>query len=318
MKVVLGHDFGADFVDDMRRLHPQIELCPAYTEEECLRHLDNAVVFIGEITPETFRAGRQLKWFHYVGIGFDKFVDDIPGFVESDFIFTNCRQTHVIAMADHVFALILAFAHCVPELLQDQHSHTWNTHRYKGRVRELAGTTMGILALGDIGRAVAQRAQGFEMEVYAIDIAPKDTPAGVRALWPPERLDDMLARTDWLVITAPLTSRTRDMIDQRALEQLKPGAFIAVVSRGGIVNEKALVEGLQSGRIGGAGLDALEREPLPPDHPLWQMPNVIISPHVSADSAQMWQRREQITRENLRRYLAGESLMYLCDKKAGY
>jgi phosphoglycerate dehydrogenase-like enzyme len=318
MKVVLAHDFGPDFVDDMRRAYPQIDLCPAYSEEESVREIGDAEVLIGEITPQIFPAARQLKWFHYVGIGFDKFVHDIPGFVDSDFIFTNCRETHVISMADHVFAMILAFAHRLPELLEDQQNHTWNGPRYRGRVLELAGTTMGILALGDIGRAVAQRARGFDMEVYAIDIHPMDPPPEVRAVWPPERLGDMLALVDWLVVTAPLTSQTQNMIDRQALEHLKPGAFIVVVSRGHIVNEEALIEGLKSGRIAGAGLDALDQEPLPPDHSLWDTPNVIISPHSSADSAQMWQRREQITRQNLHRYLTGEPLMYLCDKKAGY
>ena len=185
-------------------------------------------------------------------------------------------------------------------------------------MQELAGTTLGLLALGDIGRAVARRAQGFDMEVYAVDIRQMTPPPGVREVWGAERLDELMARSDWLVVTAPLTDLTRGLIDRSRLEKLKPGAHIVVVSRGGIVEEEALAEGLRSGRICGAGLDAVAPEPLSSDSPLWDMPNVILSPHVSADSAQMWERRKGIFKENLRRYLEGEELLYVCDKKVGY
>jgi phosphoglycerate dehydrogenase-like enzyme len=242
----------------------------------------------------------------------------MPGFADGDLLMTNSRETHVIPMADHVFACILAFAHCLPDQLRDQQSRTFDSEKYLTSMRELAGSTMGILAMGDIGRAVAKRAQGFDMEVYGVDIAAMDPPPGVRAVWPVSRLDEMLVIADWLVITAPLTNQTRDLIDAERLARLKPGCHVIVVSRGGIVNEEALIEGLRSGQVAGAGVDAFTTEPLLPDSPWWDLPNVIITPHTSANSPALWQRRADIAFDNIGRFLSGRPLRFVCDKQAGY
>ena len=265
-----------------------------------------------------FLAAKELKWFHFVGIGFDPIVREIPEFRTGAVAMTNARETHVVPMADHVFAAILAHAHRIPELLEDQRNHHWNTKRYVRRIIELAGTKMGVLAMGDIGRAVATRAAAFGIEVYAVDILPMEPPPGVCAVWPVERLDEMLEMVDWLVVTAPRTEATTGMFNQRRLALLKEGAFVVVVSRGGIVDEEALAEGLHAGRIGGAALDATEIEPLPPNSPLWDAPNMLISPHTSAESVQLIERRKAIFVENLRRYLAGAALLNVCDLEKGY
>ena len=177
---------------------------------------------------------------------------------------------------------------------------------------------MGILALGGIGRAVARRGYGFGMEVYAVDAHPMPAPPEVKDVWGLDRLDELLQRSDWFVITAPFTPETEELIDRRRLEQIKPGAYVIAISRGGILDEEALIEGLRSGRIAGAGLDVTAVEPLPDDSPLWDMENVIISPHASALTAEMWEGRRQIFKENLRRFLAGEPFLYVCDKQAGF
>ena len=231
---------------------------------------------------------------------------------------TNARETHVIPMADHVFAAILSHAHRIPEMLEDQRAQRWNPPRYLRRIIELARTKMGVMAMGDIGRAVALRAQGFDMEVYAVDILEMEPPPGVREVWPVERLDEMLGMVEWLVVTTPLTKATRGLLDRRRLGLLKQGAHITVVSRGGIVDEEALAEGLHAGRIGGAALDVTAVEPLPAESSLWDAPNVLISPHISAESVQLIERRKAIFKENLRRYLAGEALLNVCDTEKGY
>ena len=177
---------------------------------------------------------------------------------------------------------------------------------------------MGIIALGDIGRVVAKRAAAFGVVVYGVDLVAMDLPEGVQAVWPAERQDEMLTMVDWLVVLAPRTTATEGMINRRRLRLLKEGAHVTVVSRGGIVDEIALAEGLHSGRIGGAALDATDVEPLPQDSPLWDAPNVWLSPHVSAESVQLIERRQAIFKENLRRYLAGEALLNICDVKKGY
>ena len=318
MKVVVAYDLGEEFVKDLQATFPTVEFLPAYTTQEQLRVVADAEVQFGELTREVYLAAKRLRWFHFIGIGFDHIVGNIPELVENEVVITNARGTHVIALADHVFAMILALAHNVPELLEDQRAHRWDKMKYYGRVRELAGTTIGLLAMGDIGRAVAQRAQGFGMDVYGVDILKMDPPPGVKEVWELDRLDDLIALSDWLVVTAPLTPQTRGIINRSRLERIKKGAAVIAVSRGGIVDEDALLDGLRSGHLGGAAFDIFAQEPLPPDNPLWDAPNMLISPHCSPDSLQMWVRRKQIFKENLRRFLAGEPMVNVCNKRAGY
>jgi len=318
VKIVLTYDMGESFVEELRTAFPGLDFCPSYSEAEQVREMPDAEVAFGLMTRPVFLAAKQLKWFHYVGIGFDSVVRHIPEFRTGNVVMTNARQTHVVPMADHVFAAILAHAHRIPELLADQRNRQWNTSRYVQRIIELAGTKMGVLAMGDIGRAVATRAAAFGVEVYAVDILPMAPPPGVCAVWPVARLDEMLGQIDWLVVTAPRTAATTGMLNRQRLARLKQGAFVVVVSRGGIVDEEALAAGLHTGRIGGAALDATAVEPLPPDSPLWDAPNMLISPHTSAESVQLIERRKAIFVENLRRYLAGAALLNVCDLAKGY
>ena len=316
MKAVLAFDLGEEFVADLRASFPEVAFVTAYSEEEQLAQAPDAEIFFGTISREAFLAAARLKWYQYIGIGFDTDLLRVPELRDSPVVMTVNRETHVVPIADHVFAMILSFAHCIPGLIEDQKARRWDPHKWA--VTELAGSTMGVLAMGDIGRAVARRAQGFDMEVYAVDIAPMEPPPGVREVWGPERLDDLLKISDWFVVTAPRTPQTEGLIDARRFGIMKPGAHLIVVSRGGIVDEEALAAALASGEIAGAGCDALWPEPPAPDSPLWDLPNMLISPHSSAHSPQMWERRRQIFKENLGRYLAGEPLRFVCDRKRGY
>ncbi len=318
VKVTLAFDLGHKFVSDLQATFPNVEFRTAYTPEEQLKEAPDTEIQFGLIDRETYLAASNLRWFHFIGIGFDYILREIPEIIDNDTIMTNARGTHVIPISDHVFAMVLAFAHRVPELLDDQHNHRWETYKYQGRIIELANTTMGVVAMGDIGTAVAQRAQGFGMDVYAVDIKEMAPPPGVAEVWDISRLDDLLKISDWLVITAPLTDQTRNMIGLKEINRLKPGAHVIVVSRGSIVDEAALIQGLRSGHISGAALDATATEPLPNNSPLWDEPNVIISPHACGESSQLLERRGQIFKENLRRYLSSDPLINLCDMKAGY
>ena len=177
---------------------------------------------------------------------------------------------------------------------------------------------MGILALGDIGAAVAWRAHGFGMDVYAVDKHPRPAPPVVKEVWGLDRLDELLSISDWFVIAPPLTSETRGLIDPRRVGLLKDGAHVIAISRGGIIDEEALIDGLRSGRIAGAGLDVMAVEPLPDSSPLWDMKNVILSPHASAMTSTLSTERRDIFKENLRRFLANEPFVYTVDKVAGF
>ena len=318
MKVLLSHHLRDNFITELREAFPQIDFVLAMTPEEQAREAKDAEIIWGVVHREGFLAARNLKWFCYIGIGIDTMLKAVPELRDSDVPMTLSRGTHVGAMADHVFATILAFAHRLPDAIEDQKQRVWDTGKYHRTIRELAGSTLGILAFGDIGRAVAQRAVGFDMTIYAVDLFPAEPPEGVCAVWGPDRLDELMRISDWLVVTAPWTPETCGMVGRDQLAQAKEGSHIVVVSRGGVVDETALADALRAGRVHGAALDAMVSEPPSDNDPLWNMPNTIITAHTSAESAENYDRRGEIFKENLRRYLAGEPLMYVVDKKRGF
>jgi len=314
MKVVLNFDLGEAFVNDLKSIFPDVDFRPVYTSEEELREVVDAEVQFGLISQDAFAAAKKLRWFHFIGMGFDGYKINFPKMFDGEFIFTRAPGTHVIPMAEHTFAMILAYAHRIPDFIADQKAHCWNTENYMDKIIELSGTTMGIISMGSIGKGIALRAQGFDMEILAVDSQSMAPPLGVREVWSMDRLDELLARSDWLVVTTPYTKESHHLIDQKRIERMKPGVFITIMSRGGIVDEEALIDALRSGHVAGAGIDAVAQEPMPADSPFWDMPNVIISPHVSAHSPQLWLRRGQIFKDNLKRYLDGEPLLYVCNK----
>ena len=166
--------------------------------------------------------------------------------------------------------------------------------------------------------AVARRATGFGMDVYAVDENPIAPPPGVKDVWGLDRLDDLMKISDWLVITAPYTPDSKGMIGERELALMKSSAHMIIISRGGIVDEDSLFDAIKNKRIAGAGIDAFEIEPLPTDSPRWDLENVIISPHASSDSPRTYEGRREIFKENIRRFLANKPFIYVCDKIAGF
>ena len=318
MKVLNGiFDEDEAYISDLNASFPGVDLVTTTTPEGLSEHIRDAEVFHGFLTEELFNQAKQLRWFQLPGAGIDSTLK-IPGFPESDVILTNTRGPHVPSMANHAMAMILNLAHKWQEFFRDQQERKWDPWNYVWQYEDLHERTMGIVARGDVGTASARRAHGFGMKVYAVDKHPKPDMPEVEATWGLDRLDDMVAMADWLVIAAPLTPQTRGLIDRRRLELLPEGARVVIVSRGGIVDGSALIDGLQSGRIAGAGIDAFETEPLDQDSPLWSMPNVVITPHVSGVSASVVVGIKAIFKENLRRYLAGEDFLYVCDKQEGF
>ena len=317
MKVVMAALLSEEFLEDLRATFPDVTFQAAPSVEEQKLHIKDADVFFGHPSREVFLAADRLRWIQFQSTGIDR-ITSVPEIIDSDVVLTNCRGPHANAMADHVLGMIITFAHRLHELWEDQKARRWDRPKYDERVMELSGQTMGILALGDIGTAVARRAHAFGMEVYSVDTRPVPAPPEVREVWGSERLEDLLKISDWFVVASPLTSETRGLIDRRRIGLLKPGAHVIVISRGGIVDETALAEALRSGRLAGAGLDVTAEEPLPPDNPLWDLENVLLTPHASALTPGLWEARRQIFKENLRRFLANEPFLYVCDKRAGF
>ena len=317
MKVVVASLFGGGFEESLIQEFPELDFVFAASEEDQAAEVKDADVFMGSPSRSVFLASDRLRWLHCPGTGIDK-LTSIPEIVNSDVVLTNARGSHAAPMADHVLSVCLAFAHRTNEMMADQRAHVWDTQKYDSSVIEMEGSSMGIVALGDIGSAVARRAAGFGMRVYAVDKRPFDAPPGVEEVWGLDKLDDLLRMSDWLVVTAPYTEDSKGMIDARGLGLMKPTSHLIVISRGGVVDEDALLDAVTDRRIAGAGIDAFEIEPPPDDSPWWELDNVIISPHASALTVEMWEGRREIFRENLRRFLANEPFIYVCDKTAGF
>ena len=317
MKVLVGTG-GDTLMEALRAEFGDVEFVPAGSPEERVERIRVADAYYGPpLSVEAFGAAKRLRWIQHIGTGVDWLLDLLE-LVDSDVVLTNCRGPHADPMADHVVGMMVSLAHRMWEMRDDQRAHRWMTSKYDGRFVEIARTNMGILGLGDIGMAIARRALGFEMKVYAVDKHPRTAPPGVEEVWGLEMLDELLSISDWFVVAAPFTPDTEGLIDAGRLAALKSGAYVIAISRGGIIDEAALVDALRSGRVSGAGLDVTAVEPLREDSPLWDMENVVISPHASALTPEMWSGRQEIFKENLRRYLSNEPFLYVCDKRAGF
>ena len=320
MKVLMTNaHLGEGFVEQLQSEFPQVEFHTAISLDEQLREVADADVICGwPDSPEVVSAAAKLRWIHCPGTGIDKIMAELPALADSDVVLTNARGPHANPMADHVLWMMLSLSHRGRQMAEDQRLRQWDTDRYSHSFVELSGGTMGILALGDIGSAIARRAYGFDMDVYAVDINPVTPPPQVKEVWGLERLDELMAMCDWFVVTAPLTAESRGLIDARRIGLMKPSSYLIVISRGGIVDEDALADALCEGRLAGAGIDATAIEPLPQESPLWDLDNVVLSPHASALTPQMYEGRRQVFRENMRRFLSNEPFLYVCDKRAGF
>ena len=318
MKVVLATDHSdPEFVDELRTEFENIEFVTSNNREEEKNNIKDADIYCGIPTREVFLSAKKLQWIQCIGTGVDAIMS-IPEVLDSDVVLTNCRGPHAAPMADHTMGMVTTLAHKLNEMWDDQKNRVWDTSKYTDSQINLTGTTMGILALGDIGNAVASRAHGFGMDVYAVDKHPRPAPPAVKEIWGLEKLDQLIEISDWFVITAPLTNETRGLIDRRRVELLKPGAFVIAISRGNIIDVEALIDGLMTGKIAGAGLDVTAIEPLPQSSPLWEMKNVVLSPHASAMTASLIHERRAIFKSNLRHLIANEPFVYTVDKESGF
>jgi phosphoglycerate dehydrogenase-like enzyme len=254
---------------------------------------------------------RHLRWVHSMGAGVENLCRDVAG---TDIIVTN-SHVHGDVIAEHVMALALAHARRLPAALARQAEGRWARDGAVGTV--LRGRTLGVVGLGTIGTEVARRAAAFGMRVWGVRRSGAPV-AGVDRVVAPDRLDEVLRLADYLALTLPLTPETRGLIGARELALLPRGAFVVNVGRGGLVDETALAEAIAAGRLGGAGLDVFEQEPLPASSPLWRLPGVIITPHVGGSSPGFLDRAVPFFCENLKRYLSGEPLLNRVDVTRGY
>jgi len=286
--------------------------------EEPLR--DSEVLFTLSLRPKQFAVCQNLRWIHTPTAAVHQF--QFPQFIDSDVVLTNSTEVHGPVVAEHVIALIFALAKKIPQATRLQQEHVWGQEAMwsqRPHMREIAGATLGLIGVGSIGRRVAQMACALGMHVIAVrEHVAKGSPEGVEKVFPTSQLDDLLHQSDYVVLAAPLIPATEKLINADRLAVMKPEACLINVGRGPQVDEWALLEALRNRRIGGAALDVFDREPLPADSPLWDRENLLITPHTAGLTEKLWHRHYKHFSSNLRRYLAGEPLQYVVDKRKGY
>ncbi|HET7275611.1 MAG TPA: D-2-hydroxyacid dehydrogenase [Longimicrobiaceae bacterium] len=292
--------------------------------EASISAIRGAEIYVGfGISPPLFAAATAppaaLRWVHSAaaGVGSSLF----PAMRDSDIVLTNSAGVHAPPMAEWAIAVILYFARGLDFALRAQARSRWDKAPFEDEstpVREISGATLGIVGLGGIGREIATRASALGMRVIGTRRTPGEPPPGVDRVSGPESLPDLLEESDFIVIAVPDTAATRGVIGAAELARMRPDAVLVNLARGPVVDETALIDALSSGRLRGAALDVFNEEPLPASSPLWKLPNVLITPHVSPTSRGYWKRETDLIVENLRRYLAGEEMLNVVDKVGGY
>jgi phosphoglycerate dehydrogenase-like enzyme len=301
----------------------------ARDEAEAAAAIADADALFGTLTPTLLGAAPRLRWAQAPTASMEKYL--FPELAASAVVVTNMRGIYSDLIADHVFGFVLCFAKNFHTYVRRQQRGLWQAlgrapgelpgyagpgevHPSDRAALTLADCTLGVIGLGGIGAETARRGLAFGMRVLAVDPVAADAPPGV-TLGRPDRLDELLGGSDFVVIAAPHTPETYKLINRERLRRMKPSAYLINVGRGVIVDLADLTAALQTGEIAGAGLDVFEVEPLPPGHPLWAMENVILTPHCAAASARVAERHLEVLLDNLRRFAAGLPLRNVVDKQ---
>jgi phosphoglycerate dehydrogenase-like enzyme len=300
---------------------PQVQIAQRNTYDGVEQDLRDAeILFTISLRADQFAAAQNLRWIHAPTAAVHQFL--FPELVNSEVVLTNSREVHGSVVAEHVMALIFALARKIPQAAQLQQKRVWGQEAIwseGAHPREIAGATLGLIGVGSIGARVAQMASALGMRVIAVrEHIERGNPEGVEAVFPPSAIDDLLKQSDFVVLAAPLIESTHALINAARLAAMKAGAYLINVGRGAQVDENALADALRSRRLAGAALDVFEREPLPPDSPLWSLENLLITPHTAGLTEKLWDRHYELLSDNLRRYLNKQTLRFIVDKRIGY
>jgi phosphoglycerate dehydrogenase-like enzyme len=273
------------------------------------------VYFAGAFTPALLAAGTRLRWVQGSGAGVESLL--FPEFVgRDDVLLTNARGAHRVSMPEYTLMAMLSWAHHLPALVRAQDRREWT----RPMPDEVYGKTLGLLGYGEIGRAVAQRATALGVRCLAYRRNPSAAEGRdlVDATYGADRLHEFLGACDFVLNSLPLTDETRGLIGEPELRAMRPSAVLIHLGRGPTVQSEPLLVALREKWIAGAFLDVFDREPLPPDSPFWGLDNAVITSHSSGWSVHYLERSVAIFCDNLRRFRAGEPLLNLVDKRAGY
>lgn len=302
--------YGYNFKDSHRE-----RILSARDDINLVDDLESAEVILGGISRDEFRRARNLRWIQATGAGVDGLL--FPELVESDVIITNASGVHPIPIAEHTFALILAITRGLIKSFEGKSRKEWLHNEVF--IDELYGKTIGIIGYGRIGQGIAKLAKGFGMRVIGLKRDPgKKVEVEPDVLLGKDSLDTLLKESDIVVIIVPLTEETYHMIGERELKLMKPTGILINVARGKVVDESALIKALKERWIFSAGLDVFETEPLPPESELWELDNVVITPHIAGLNPHYTDRLLDIFIRNLQAYPDISKMINVVDKRLGY
>ena len=317
IKIVCTHpSISPPEAEKIRSAGRNVDLVVARDHAILLKEIVEAEAVLGGLDAEAVAAAKKLKWIQFTAAG----VDELPKEVMAhSSVLTNMQRIYAPVIAESAIALTLSLTRgLVQDSVPNMKARRWGSSN-NIPLTDLYQKTMGIVGLGGIGSETARRAHyGFEMKILAIDPKPLPKPSFVEELREPAWLLEMVPQVDVLVSCAPFTKETAKMFNAAVFNKMKPSAYFINVSRGGLVDQEALVDALKSHQIAGAGLDVTTPEPLPSDHPLWDSPNLVITPHNSGAAPIRQVRMMAMLAENVRRYSNGLPLMNVVDKSRGY
>ena len=313
----------------LRSVAGNLEIVNADTPEEALQQIPESDAFFGKMTPDLLKRADQLQWVQSPTASLEHYL--FPALIEHPCRLSNMRGLFFDVIADHVMGYILCFARNLPRYLRDQTERHWEPvggestrpgfETGPGHVSDidrrhlhLADCTIGVVGVGSIGAEICRRAAAFSMRTIGLDPMVRSVPGVVDDVWTMDRLPDLLQESDFVAIAAPHTPDTVGMFGTAQFGMMKPSGYLINIGRGVIVKLNELVQALRDREIAGAALDVFETEPLPQDHALWSMDNVIMTPHVAAASPRVAERHFATLEENVRRFAAREEPMNLVDK----
>jgi phosphoglycerate dehydrogenase-like enzyme len=316
LRVATTFTFEPDEIQLLQSAAPgrMVEIAQCRSGDSFREHLRTAEVIFGACRGSDLAAAPELKWVQLSSAGVDSLDRELW---ESPVVLTNYSGAFAPAIAETAFGLLLALTRglsrfYIPQFLRREWK-PMGSAKSPDHV-EIAGRTIGIAGFGGIGRAVASVAQGFRMRVIATDMRTDERPEFVAELHPPAWFEQMVEQADVLVAAAPLTPETRGMFHESVFRRMKPEAYFIALSRGPLFDDLALVKALREGWIAGAGLDVFPQEPPPPEHPIFDCPNVVMSMHTSGWGRGRQFRLIELFRENLRRYASGQELLNVVSK----
>jgi len=303
---------------DLQSASSKAKIVPV-TERNALKEIGDADAFIGDITMEEVRAGKQLQWVQVMSAGVEGVLHLSGGtdLRDSNIVLTNNKIVQGPEIADHAMAMLLLLTRHLYTFYEHKQQELWQSPRpYPGI--ELNGRTAVIIGVGGIGTQIAFRAWGHGMNVIGVDT--KDIPfmPVIQKTVKPDQLDQVLPEADVVFVSAPHTPVSHKMMGAQQFDLMKKGSYFIAVSRGGLYDMDGLVKALESNHLAGAGVDVTDPEPLPKGHPLWKFENVIITPHVAGQSDKIDDRIANIVKENIRRFVEGKPLINVVDKEKGY